>query len=306
MPPIGQATNNTILVPGKQWEKDENGKILKFGGLEVIDDAKVIMEEWGVVMGLYAAGGKGKTTFACSLADRKLNPDGNDLPMGILDAEAGIKSVAHLLGPDLQEIPCNTVTKLEAFVAAAKVTPKNQFPWKTLALDNLSFIVEQALEEQGFHNQTVAGGGRTSSQPDYNAMTTRMTVVLRDLRDLSSSHGCNIIFFLWEQVEKTESGTVIGHRADISPKLGSRVRGMLDFIGYMTVLNDPPHWSRKLDFSPNPDLDSKMRRRPNEASQQIPYELYNANLVDILNTIKRGVPFPAQKFAKRVNSVTGR
>ena len=106
MPPTGQATNNTILVPGKQWEKDENGKILKFGGLDVIDNAKTIMEEWGTVLGLYAAGGKGKTSFACTLADRKLNPDGHDLPMGILDAEAGIKSVAHLIGPDLQEIPC--------------------------------------------------------------------------------------------------------------------------------------------------------------------------------------------------------
>jgi hypothetical protein len=286
--------------------RDGNGKVIQFGGLEVIDNGQTIMEQWGVVMGLYAGGGKGKTTFACSLADPAINPEGHDLPMAILDAEAGIKSVAHLIGPNLQEIPCNTVTKLEAFVAAAKVTPRADFPWKTLALDNLSFLVTQALEEQGLHGRSTPGGGLTSSQPDYNAMTTRLTSVLRDLRDLSTSHGANIIFFLWEQTEKTEAGVVLGHRADITPRLGSRVQGMLDYIGYMTVLNNPPRWTRKLDFSPNPELDSKMRRRPDEASQAIPFELYNPNLADILNTIKRGAAFPVSKFARPVSAVTGR
>ncbi len=307
MPPNTQtAAAPTIIRPGDQRVVDANGKITAFGTFLVESDRASIQEDLGAIIGIYGKGGNGKTTLACSIADRKLNPGGHDLPMGVLDSEAGIKSVAHLVGPDLQRIPIPTFGRLEEFVATWKATPKNTFPWRTLLLDNVSSYIQKVLRDQGFHGQSVPGGGRTSSEPDYNAMTTRITVCLQDLKDLSLSYGVNLILMLWEYTEKTEAGLIIGHRADVTPKLGIRIQGMLDFIGYLTVVNDPPRWTRKLDFSPNPELDSKVRSIQGEPASKIPLELYNPNMVDILNTIKRGVPFPTDKYRKPINTVTGR
>lgn len=309
MPPneqLNAAAGQTILKPGDQRVVDAAGKITKFGRFAVISDRAQVLEELGAIIGIYGKGGNGKTTLVCTLADRNLNPEGYDLPMGVIDAEAGIKSVAHLVGPDLQRIPVKSFTDVEDFVATARANGKTNFPWRTLLWDNLSDMIQKALAEQGFHNTTVIGGGKTSSQPDYNAMTTRVTLAVQSIRDLALDYGVNMIFLLWESTERTEAGVITGHRADITPKLGIRIQGILDYIGYLTVLNNPPHWTRKLDFSPNPELDSKSRFPKDDPALAIPFELYNPNFVDILNTVKRRMPFPKDKYKKPVNTVTGR
>jgi hypothetical protein len=299
--------NRQILRPGDRVVRDANGTITEFGDFRLDSDPVGIRERLGVVIGVYAAGGTGKTTFFCSICDRSLNPDGHDLPMLVLDAEAGIKSVTHLLGADLQRLEIKSFGDLEKWINLARAQPKAQFPWRSVYLDNLSDLMNKALADQGFHNRSVSGGGPTSSQPDYNAMTVRVTLALQDMRDLAMDYGFNVFISLWDNVEKTPDGAIIGYRADLTPKLSTRVQGLLDYIGYMSVLptqvvvNGKALWVRKLDFSPNPQLDSKWRVTPDHW-EEVPYELYQPTLPAILNTIKRGVPFPKEKFARPRNT----
>jgi hypothetical protein len=311
MPPTTNplaAGNRTILTPTDRLTRGPDGTITDFGKFKVFSDAPSILESVGVTIGVYAAGGTGKTTFFCSIADRTLNPEGHDLPMLIIDSMAGIKSVAHLIGPDLQQLPVQSFTDVEDWIAFARAQPKHLFPWKSIYLDNGTYLMHKALAEQGFHNQ-VSGSGRTSSQPDFNAMTTRITVALQDLRDLSIDYGFNLFISFWDSVEKTPEGTITGYKADLTPKLSSRVQGILDYIGYLTVMPSPVvidgrnTWVRKLDFSPNPMQDSKWRVTPAH-QDDIPFELYQATLPAILDTVKRGKPFPTARFRRPTSPTT--
>lgn len=292
----------TILRPGDQLARNEAGEITGFGSFKINSTAASILETTGVTIGVYAAGGTGKTTFFCSICDRNLNPDGFDLPMLLIDAMAGIKSVAHFIGPDLQQLPIHSFADVEAWIATARAHPSNAFPWRSVYIDNLTDLMHKALAEQGFHNTAgVAGGGRTSSQPDFNAMTTRITVALQDLRDLSIDYNFNLFISLWDSIEKNPDGAIIGRKAALTPQLSTRVQGILDYIGYLTVLPSPVTingkltWVRRLDFSPNPEQDTKWRVTPDRADE-VPFTLYNPTLPAILNTVKRRQPFPKQQF----------
>ena len=306
MPPTGQQARQ-LLAPGDKRVLDANGVLTGFGKFTVHNDAQYAQANTGVIMGIYGKGGNGKTTLICSIADPKLNPDMHDLPMAVLDSEAGIKSVTHLLAPGyLDLIPIPSISAVEDFIDLWSASPKNQFPWRSILFDNLSDWVQKALKEQGFHGKDSV----VSSQPDYNAMTTRLTVILQNIRDLATEYNVNCFFNLWEMTEKSDGGLIIGRRADLTPKLAIRVMGILDYVGYLSVVNNPPHYTRKLDFSPNPEQDTKTRRRPDEASKDIPLELYSHDarsslMVDLLNTIKRGVTFNRSNYIKRP-SITGR
>jgi hypothetical protein len=313
VPPNSQVSATTagraILTPGDRVKYLDDLPV-SFGDFALDNDPTKTLERLGVVIGIYAAGGTGKTTFFCSICDRKLNPERHDLPMLCLDAEAGIKSVAHYLGKDLQRLTLHSFADLERWVALARAQPKHLFPWHSVYLDNLSDLVGKALEEQGFHNRAPDGSlSGTSSQPDFNAMTTRVVLCLHDLRDLAEDYGFNLFISLWDQTEKDEKGNILGWRADLTPRLSTKVQGTLDYIGYMTVLpsqiviNGKAEWVRKLDFSPNPMLDSKWRVTP-EHRDEIPFELYQPTLPAILDTIKRGVPFPRERFRKPVSATT--
>lgn len=302
----------SILSPGDRVVRNAAGEITDFGKFKVSSTPEKIQQ--GVVIGVYASGGTGKTTFFCSIADRKLNPEGHDLPMLMLDAEGGVKSVIHLIGSDLHHLPIHSFYEIEEWIEVARAQPKANFPWRSVYLDNLSDMIQKALFEQGLHGKPNAGPGMTSSQPDYGAMTTRVTLALQNLRDLALDYNFNLFISLWEAVEKTSGGDIIGYRADITPKLAIRVQGILDYIGYLSVLKTQAVikgidgvsravWVRKLDFSPNPELDSKWRVTPDKA-EQIPLELYNPLLPPILDTIKRGVPFPTNQFKKVVSPTT--
>jgi hypothetical protein len=304
MPPNSQASiaGRNIIVPGDQLKRDgDTGLITSFGKFNIFSDSRDILENTGVTIGIYAAGGTGKTTFFCGIADRKLNPEGFDLPLLLLDAMAGIKSVAHLIGPDLQQLPIHSFTDIEEWIGTARAHPRSSFPWRSVYLDNLTDLMHKALAEQGFHN-VGKGSGLTSSQPDFNAMTTRITVALQDLKDLSQDYNFNLFVSLWDQVDKTPDGVTLGVKAALTPQLSTRVQGILDYIGYMsvmpskTVVNGQSVWVRKLDFSANPAQDTKWRVTPDKRGE-VPEELYQPQLLPILNTVKRGIPIPTRQFA---------
>lgn len=303
MPPTNQTTGRAILRPGDQLQRDESGQITGFGKFKVYSDPSTILETSGVTIGIYAAGGTGKTTFFCSICDPRLNPDGHDLPMLLIDAMGGIKSVAHLIGPNLQQLPVHSFSDVEEWISTARAHPSGSFPWKSICIDNLTDLMHKALAEQGFHNPGLQGssGFKTSSQPDFNAMTTRITVALQDLRDLSIDYGFNLFISLWDSIEKTPEGTIIGYKAALTPQLSTRVQGILDYIGYLTVLPSPVmiggklSWVRKMDFSPNPNQDTKWRVTPDRADE-VPFTLYQPTLPAILDTVKRRKPFPKSQF----------
>jgi len=279
--------------------RDANGKLTSFGGLSVVSTLQEALDRSGICIGIYGRPGVGKTTLAAQLADPKLNPSLDYLPMLLLDAEAGVHSVAHLLGDNFQQIPITTFKEFELFCESLANSSPQDFPWKTVYVDNVSDLLAKGLAETGYHGFA----GEISSQPDYGIVTTQMTDCIRKLRDASQTHGINVILSLWEKQDFTEGGqTLLQIRADLPPKLGRNIHGILNYIGYLSIERTPQGWARRLSFSVNPLYNAKWRARPMSSDNTIPEELWNPNLVDIFNTIKKGAAFPATKYAKPVKA----
>jgi hypothetical protein len=88
----------------------------------------------------------------------------------------------------------------------------------------------------------------------------------------------------------------------LTDKLSARIPGIPNNVGYITVLNNPPLYTRKLSFAVTPLNDAKLRRATGDDASDIPLEIYyglDANpIVDMLRTIYEGVPFPSARYVR--------
>lgn len=278
MPPAGQPT---VLRPGaKPLIRDEQGKLVEFGGIKVYDVKEAAAR--GVCLTIYGPAGAGKTTLAATAARNKEF----GYPAAILDFEGGSRSIAEEEG--VQWLPCTGFDNLVNFYQAAIHTGPENFPWRTVIVDNLSEIAEVRRREL-----TV---GDTTETREWNMLTKDMKDVIRDYRDLSRLFNINVFLIAWDLAERNEQGGIIGKRVNFSPKLASQVPGVVDLIGYLEVHNDAPHFSRILHLEANPRLDSKWRVSPNEVAAKMPRQIVNPTMDTILATLRGGVPFPAERY----------
>lgn len=275
MPPTDQPK---ILRPGaKLVEKDADGNITSFGGIRVRDVKEAATR--GVCLGIYGPAGAGKTTLCCT-AVRNLELGA---PGIVLDAEGGARSVADEMGLEWGELI--TFDDAENFVQAALAVGENNFKWRSVILDNLSELAEMCRRE--------VTKGDTTTQPEYNQVTTRVKNLVRDYRNLSRLFGVNVFIVMWDTPEKNEAGATIARRVNFTPKLASQLPGVVDLIGYLEVIDNPPHFSRNLHLEATPRLDSKWRVAPSEVANTMPRQIVNPTMDEILDTLIGGKPFPA-------------
>lgn len=253
----------------------------KFGRFEVVSAAT--FQSSGAFMFLYARGGGGKTTLAASL-----HASDQDSPVVIFDAEGGSKVVNDI--PDVQVIPVKTWKDLDDLEDQIKRTPV--LPWKTIILDNESEFCQLCV------NAVTGNEEDQVTQPEWGSVQRKMLAHVRFYRDLAAQRGINVIMICWDVTERDETNKLVA-KLNFIPSLQKSLPGVVDIIGYIQGIdNDPDH--RILDFSFSTKTDAKFRRNTSDAARSIPlklvYGLDNLPLIDIMNSLKRGEKFPADKY----------
>jgi hypothetical protein len=239
----------------------------------------------GVVMAFYGAGGSGKTTLASQIA---LVEDG--APVLFLDAEGGTSSIAHMDNVDVVDIG----SWKQLMEVSQAVSTDESLPYKSIVIDNLTEI--QSVNMRGIV------GNALPEWTHWNRSTSDMLRLIRMYRELARFRGINVLFLVWEKIDKNENTGRMRRGVNFTPSLANSFPGIVNTVGYITTVKNPPLYTRCLSFAPDPDYDSKFRRAPTDASNDIPHEIYyNINeypLVDIINTVRYGKPWPKGKYLK--------
>ena len=259
---------------------DEANAASRYGKFEVKSAAESV--EWGYCILLYSRAGSGKTTLAGS-ADE--SPE--DSPVLFIDAEGGTKVISHR--PNIDVIPVKSWDEIKDLTSRLKADP--DLKWKTIVLDNLSEFIQLAT-------QKIVGGSSAPSWPEWGTMAREVLALVRDYRDLARTRGINSIIVAWDSAEEDRAKRPL-LTVNATPKLQGDLPGIVDIIGHIDPVGDPER--RLLNFEPSVKTIQKFRRVPSETGKTIPHQIVygidNLPLPDILAALKRGVPFPVERYA---------
>jgi hypothetical protein len=259
----------------------------RFGGIPIRRVSEVATD-WGMCMAIYGPPGVGKTTFAAGAAQSALGS-----PVLFLDAEGGIRSISH--DQTIEVIEVHDWATLIKFNQELMKTPPDQIPWKTIVLDNMS-------EFQAVSLRRIVAGNEMAQIQDWGRCTQDMLLLTRFYRDLARVKGVSVILIAWETPDKDESTGIVKRDVGFTPSLARQFPGIVDIVGYLEVMNDPPKYTRCLSFAPSPRTAAKFRRSRNENAMEIPYMIwYGADdnpMADLLATLKGGAKWPKQKYLK--------
>ena len=251
------------------------------GGLEIVKAAE--LGEWGMSIAIYGPPGVGKTTFCAQAIDSIYGA-----PVLDLDAEGGARSIAHTAVEIVTVDSWEKIKKVSASLFAL-----TDVPWKTIILDNMS-------EYQSLSIKSVAGGGPPQLQ-HWGQSTSDLLNLTRAYRDWGRKNSINVFFIAWETPEKDESTGIIKRDVGFTPSLARQFPGIVDIVGYLSVSSGD---TRSLTFAPSRTTASKFRRSLTEAARRMPltfsYKLEDKPIVDILETLRGGGTWPADKYSKRV------
>lgn len=252
----------------------------KYGRFEVGSAAEAAA--WGYCMLLFSKGGGGKTTLAGGAAD---SPE--DCPVLFVDAEGGVKAISHRTNVDV--IAVKNWDEIKELTKQFKADPN--LKWRTIVLDNLSEFVQLATTK-------IVGGTDAPSWPEWGAMAREVLALVRDYRDLARMRGINSIIIAWDSVEEDKAKRSV-LTVNATPKLQEDLPGIVDIIGHIDPIDGQPD-KRLLNFEPSTRTIQKFRRNTSDAGKTIPHKIVytvdNLPMADILAALKRGVPFPVEKY----------
>lgn len=249
------------------------------------------MERQGVFIVIYGVPGSAKTTIAGQVV---LSPFGS--PAYDADMEGGAESIRSLVGVEIpplgQEI--NTWDRLTSLIDRFHGAPKGAIRHKSLLIDNASETLSMWQDKH-------LPGAKQMEIQHWGAYYRDMLSLTRKLRDISRKQRVNIIMTAWELPRENSSGQVYKHDLDFNPQLARRFPGLVDIVGYLTVIGPT---KRELSFQAHPRTAAKFRRSVNYADvYSIPdilrFTLEDAPIADLVSTLQGGLPFP-DKYAKRL------
>lgn len=260
------------------------------------------MPRRGTNISIYGQGGSGKTTIAGDLADCEFGK-----PVTVIDAEGGTSVLSHRTDvdilsvtnedhrgwQDIQQITDAIIAGKRGYGGTSADAPKIG----TLVLDNLSEYKTLALDYVVRNFERRIDAKDRPDLNDYGKMTSMMLDYVRKVRDFSRNSSTNIIFICWEIAETDKEGNVQKNAVNLNPALRRDFPGIVDCVGYLKVSMG----RRVLSFEASISTDAKFRRNATELANQIPGELVYKNiktqpLVDIVNTLTGGLPFPREKY----------
>lgn len=273
------AIEGTVLASSKTVLTPDNVHL--FPGLTIVKTKTVVNR--GLCLGLFGPGGCGKTTVAASIAASEFSKRTLHL-----DVEGGASSIAHL---DIDTVPIAKWTDCQAVSKVFRDARADALPYDTVIWDNCSELQNV--------NLTSICGDRAPEIQEWGKSTADMLRFTRFWRDMARLKGLNVIFVLWEEIEKEESSSAWKRKVSFSNKLAAQWPGIVTWIGQVKTFERDPK-ARQLSFTPTPKTDAKFRVAPNEAAANIPLELYVPRdapvLADILDTIRGGKKWPEARY----------
>lgn len=284
MPPrITIPTNNILTTPPTDLIPDPDSFTL--AGLTVTPAKSLTVDAFNAMF--YAYPGVGKTTIAGMFADY---PGARDIL--IVDAEGGANVLAHRDYVDVIQV--QKWSDVEKVLVHLERAPLSSLKYHTVCFDNVT-------ELAAMHLQSVAGTGTPEIQ-HYGINTATMMRLARRVRDLSRFRGINTVLIAWQELRTNKRTAITRETVALTEKLATRLPGIPNIVGNISILNNPPIYTRKLSFAASPFNDAKFRRSVGDASTPIPDDIYYTvqqnPIRDMLATLYDGTPFPTEQYVR--------
>lgn len=275
--PIVSVPSSTVMTPDN---------VNTFAGLRVVPARELTHD--AICILIYSQGGVGKTTLAGMFSDYEPAQD-----VLIVDGEGGATAIANKDHIDV--VQAGKWSDIDGVLKKFEQQATESKKYKTLVFDNLS-------EYQTINLATITNPAGSVGIQDWGRNTANMLSFTRRVRDLARFHGINVVMLAWSDSGEDQVSGKIRHGVALTNKLAARLPGIVNMVGYLTIEDNPPYYTRKLSFAASPRTDAKFRRASGDAASPIPlelwYGLHQNPIVDMMRTFYEGVPFPVSKYVK--------
>jgi hypothetical protein len=243
----------------------------------------------GVKIGIYGPGGSGKSTLVGTACDSDYGR-----PMMYLNAR-GNPHVLSSRGHDVAVFDIPKFTDVELIRRDVMTDlAKNEFPFKSIAIDTVSDLLSLDLRDR-------YGASANIDWTQHSASTADMLNLARNFSDIADNYGINVFFVLLETPERRtlRGRDVTRSELALNSALQAQLPGIINWLGRLYI-DDDPMYTRCLDFRPIESQQvSKFQVDPNDPRfRDIHMEIYNPHLGHILDTVKGGVAYPADRHKK--------
>ena len=278
-------------------------EVKKYGGIEV---QRASAPDQGLVLGIFAPGGTGKTTAAASITHSEhggpallLNMRSNPRVIssyGMTDEER--MTEGQKAWPAHKRVDVMDLAKFNQNedIRQDIIKEGDKFPYKSIIIDNVSEMFYVRLRE-------LYGPITDVGWEKHSASTADVLQMVRNWVEMAEHHQRLNIIFLFQEV--TEDRTVRGEKINrtemaANKALQGQVPSIVNFFGRLYIYQDTKPFNRVLDFTPAEKVQqSKWQVDPRHpVAGQVPMEIYQPDLGDLLDTIRYNKPWPAEKHQK--------
>lgn len=261
--------------------------VTEFAGLRISKEKS----PQSVFMGIYGVGGSGKTTTCAQIVYTE-----DCRPALLVDIDRSSSSVVHLQDLGLNILKISSWNEAKKLLNAFKT---GNTEWKALIWDNISELLSLCVK----HYAPSGMPQGSDALKTWGTINAELVEFVRDIRTYCSRDGIHLFMVLWEETEKDQLTNEVRTKVLLNPKFAAAFPGMATMIGRLSVPGtEKTEYIRLLDFAPDTRLDTKFRVAPTEHAAKIPLKLYVREdhhfIVDFVNTVKHGKPFPAEKYRK--------